>query len=83
MLTLLVMVMQGQRQEVQQAAMSNMQEDIAREVDARRKQLQVSIASSHWPSPNYNSTARLLHLLLSMSKLNMCMTGAMCWCGST
>ena len=34
-------LMQGQRQELEAAAMNNMQEDIAREVDARRRQLQV------------------------------------------
>ena len=33
--------LQAQRQELKEAAMANMQDDIAREVDARRKQLQV------------------------------------------
>lgn len=33
--------LQAQRQELKEAAMENMQDDIAREVDARRKQLQV------------------------------------------
>ena len=33
--------LQAQRQELKEAAMGNMQDDIAREVDARRKQLQV------------------------------------------
>ena len=35
--------MQAQRQELKEAAMTNMQEGIAREVDARRKQLQVTL----------------------------------------
>lgn len=35
--------MQAQRQQLKEAAMTNMQEGIAREVDARRKQLQVTL----------------------------------------
>ena len=81
----LVMWVQGQRQQLEEAAVGRMQEDISQEVEARRKQLQVPSlpgtmccvnAGSKGPTqcPPLMSVSSSMLLPLALTSLSLCCT---------